>query len=82
MFKEVLRMDDKVHVDLLAERPLWDVHDVARFLKASRSCVYHWAAEGRLPALRVGGFLRFEPEAIRRCVLEQNGGVEHTDAKK
>lgn len=44
---------------------LWDVRDVMRYLKASRSWVYLKAEAGILPSLRIGGLLRFEPEAIR-----------------
>lgn len=44
---------------------LWDVRDVMRYLKASRSWVYLKAEAGILPSLRIGGLLRFDPEAIR-----------------
>lgn len=44
---------------------LWTAADVARYLKVSRSWVYQKVDEGLLPALRVGGTLRFEPAAIR-----------------
>src|SRR6266496_4016885 len=44
---------------------LWDANDVARFLKVSRSWVYHRAEAGLLPLWRVGGLLRFKPAAIR-----------------
>jgi excisionase family DNA binding protein len=44
---------------------LWDARDVAAFLKVSRSWVYHRAEAGELPCLRVGGLLRFDPEAVR-----------------
>ena len=44
---------------------LWDARDVARFLKASRSWVYHRAEAGELPCLRVGGLLRFDPATVR-----------------
>lgn len=44
---------------------LWDVKDVARYLKVSRSWVYHRAEAGLLPHRRVGGLLRFEPDKIR-----------------
>lgn len=43
---------------------LWDAQDVARFLKVSRSWVYHRAEAGELPCLRIGGLLRFDPQAI------------------
>ena len=44
---------------------LWDTNDVAAYLKVSRSWVYHRAEAGQLPCVRVGGLLRFDPEAIR-----------------
>jgi excisionase family DNA binding protein len=44
---------------------LWDPKDVMLFLKVSRSWVYQRASTGELPCLRVGGLLRFEPEAVR-----------------
>jgi excisionase family DNA binding protein len=43
---------------------LWDATDVARYLKVSRSWVYHRAEAGELPCLKVGGLLRFDPQAI------------------
>jgi excisionase family DNA binding protein len=44
---------------------LWDANDVALYLKVSRSWVYHRAEAGQLPHLRIGGLLRFDPEAVR-----------------
>jgi excisionase family DNA binding protein len=44
---------------------LWDASDVARYLRVSRSWVYHRAEAGLLPLTRVGGLLRFDPAAIR-----------------
>jgi len=47
---------------------LWDTRDVASYLKASRSWVYHQAEAGQLPCLKIGGLLRFDPEVIKRLV--------------
>ena len=47
---------------------LWDANDVARFFGASRSWVYHQAEAGRLPCIRILGFLRFDPQAVRAFV--------------
>jgi excisionase family DNA binding protein len=47
------------------EGGLWDAVQVARFLRVSRSWVYHRAESGVLPCRHVGGLLRFEAEAIR-----------------
>ena len=44
---------------------LWTAEDVARYLQASRSWVYQKAEAGLLPSLRIGGLLRFNPEAVR-----------------
>lgn len=49
---------------------LWTASDVARYLKVSRSWVYHRAERNLLPYLRFGGLLRFEPEAIRQYARE------------
>ena len=47
------------------DESLWDAQDVARYLKVSRSWVYHQAEAGLLPYLRVGSLLRFDPDTIR-----------------
>jgi hypothetical protein len=51
--------------DSTCSATLWDAQDLARFLKVSRSWVYHRAEAGELPCLRVGGLLSFDPEAIQ-----------------
>ena len=43
---------------------LWDSNDVARYLKVSRSWVYHRAEAGLLPSVRIGSLLRFDPDVI------------------
>jgi excisionase family DNA binding protein len=47
------------------DHQLWNTNDVARYLRVSRSWVYHRAEAGLLPLRRVGGLLRFDPAAIR-----------------
>jgi excisionase family DNA binding protein len=47
---------------------LWTAEDVASYLKVSRSWVYHRAESGRLPHVRVGGLIRFQPHEIRSFV--------------
>lgn len=56
-----LRADNRLD----EEGGLWDSSDVARYLKVSRSWVYHRAEAGLLPYLRLGGLLRFDPDTIR-----------------
>jgi excisionase family DNA binding protein len=50
---------------------LWKVAEVAHALGVSRTWVYEHAASGQLPSLRIGGGLRFDPEAIRSYAFEQ-----------
>lgn len=46
---------------------LWTVADVARYLGASESWVRNASASGRLPRMRIGGLVRFDPDLIRAC---------------
>jgi excisionase family DNA binding protein len=58
--KEALMITDAQSTD-----DLWDANDVARYLKASRSWVYHQAEAGKLPHLRIGALLRFDPAKVK-----------------
>ena len=46
-------------------KALWDARDVAMFFKASRNWVYQQAELGKIPGVRIGGLLRFDPEKIK-----------------
>jgi excisionase family DNA binding protein len=48
--------------------PLWTAAEVARFLNASPSYVYKAAEAGRLPCVRIGAMLRFDPQVIQALV--------------
>jgi excisionase family DNA binding protein len=67
--------------DSESDEGLWTVADVARYLKASRSWVYHRAESGELPCLRVGGLLRFDPEAIRAYARGQPVGQSTSSSR-
>jgi len=63
----------------LLSRPfesLWTPREVAEFLQLSRSWVYQHAEAGKLPCIRIGGALRFEPEAIRAWVKQASRASE------
>ena len=57
--------------EMLLDDTLWDARDVARYFRASRSWVYNQAEAGLLPYMRIGGFLRFDPKAIREFAEAQ-----------
>jgi excisionase family DNA binding protein len=44
---------------------LWDANDVAAYLKVSKTWVYQRVEAGLIPYHRIGGLVRFEPDAIR-----------------
>jgi len=54
--------------DIIIGDRLWTVKDVMRFCVASRSWVYLMAQSGRLPSLKIGGLVRFDPDAVRTFV--------------
>jgi excisionase family DNA binding protein len=53
---------------------LWDANDVAKYLKVSRSWVYHRAEAGLLPCVRLGGLLRFDPAAVEAAAKGEDPG--------
>lgn len=44
---------------------LWTVADAAHYLRVSRSWIYQGVAAGRIPHMKVGALVRFDPEAFR-----------------
>lgn len=65
-------MDDS---DLPNDR-LWSVKDVSRYLGVPVATLYAWRSEGRGPASRrVGKYVRYLPEDVRRWVAEQPVGI-------
>ena len=49
---------------------LWDAEQVAAFLKIKTDTVYLWVSQGRLPAVKVGRYTRFNPDAIRALAAD------------
>ncbi len=56
-------------MDSMSEQ-LWDVNDVAKYLKVSRSWVYQRVAAGLLPYARIGALVRFRASRIRAFARE------------
>jgi len=64
---------NSVEIERRAGQTLWDVRDVAQYLKASVSWVYKAVERGELPCVRIGGLLRFDARAVRAFALERAG---------
>jgi excisionase family DNA binding protein len=60
---------------LNAEEALWDVADVASYMRVSKSWVYQATASARFPCVRIGALLRFEPETVRAWVRGETGAA-------
>jgi len=58
-------------LDQASQDTLWTAKDVANYLKVSRSWVYQHVGAGDLPYQRVGGLLRFAPEAVQAYACGQ-----------
>ena len=54
--------------EMLELERLWEASEVARFFNVHRNWVYQQAACGKLPSIRVGGLLRFDPSVVRELV--------------
>jgi excisionase family DNA binding protein len=44
---------------------LWDIDDVAAYLKMPKSTIYKLTSKGLIPHKKIGNHLRFDPEEIR-----------------
>lgn len=55
---------------------LLDAEETARLLNVKKSMVYNLAKTGRLPAHRVGRYLRFSPQEVLNATLRgpEGGG--------
>jgi len=63
------------HEIAVSPEPLWDVSDVSRFLRVSKSWVYQASASGTLPCVRIGALLRFDPVALKAWVKGEVSGT-------
>ncbi len=54
---------------------LRDVGWVAEFLGVSKSWVYQATASGRLPCVRIGALVRFDPAVIKAWVKGETPGA-------
>ncbi len=45
---------------------LWDVQAVSRYLNIKACTLYAWAAQGRIPCLKIHGLVRFRKDEIDR----------------
>jgi len=50
---------------------LWTIDDVAEYLQVKNSVVRYWIHNERLPCLKIGKHLRFDPEDVREWTYSQ-----------
>jgi len=56
---------------------LWDVKEVAKYLKRDKRWVYVRASKGLIPHRVVGGGYRFDPDEIKAWLQGQPSGMVH-----
>lgn len=58
--------------DYLPDKPYFRLDEVARLFDVSRSTLYRWIEEGRLPSVKIAGkAVRIEREALLK-IIEDN----------
>jgi len=50
---------------------LWIIDDVAEYLQVKVSVIRYWIYNERLPCLKIGKHLRFDPEDIREWIEQR-----------
>ena len=56
------------------QEPLWTVRQVAAYLGLHEKTIYDMVAAGRLPVVRMGRLLRFDPRGMLRWVSARKEG--------
>ncbi len=54
------------------------VQEVADYLKVSRTTVWRWCNEGKLPAIKIGGGWRIQRSEMEKVLTE---GLDHRDGE-
>ena len=54
---------------------LWNVRDLAAFLRTTPAAIYPLVQRNGIPHLKVGRNLRFDPAAIRRWLTSRSSGT-------
>ena len=56
--------------DMLFDKKIWRINDVARFLGCTEGHVYNLVSDEKIPKVKKGKFLYFIPEVILNWLLE------------
>ena len=56
--------------DLLLQKQIWRIKDVARFLGCSIGHIYNLTSDEKIPKVKKGKFLFFIPDEILNWILE------------
>ena len=59
-----------INASSIYEKRIWRVEDVATFLGCSKGHVYRLVVDERIPKIKKGKFVYFDPERIQHWVLE------------
>ena len=57
-------MNDTLASDLRERKSLLDVREVVTLLGVHQQTIYEWAWAGKIPHIRVGARIKFDPRAL------------------
>lgn len=55
----------------------WDIKAIARYLAIKPSTLYAWAAQGKIPHIKIHGLIRFQPAEIEAWIATLQKKREH-----
>jgi len=64
-----------------ARKSAWTVEDLALLLEMSPKTLYKMAKSERIPALRIGGMLRFDPKLTAEWLRAKTTGMGYRQKK-
>lgn len=53
---------------MLHEKPYWDIKALSEYLNIKPGTLYTWAAQGKIPCVKLHGLVRFRRDEIERWV--------------
>ena len=67
-------------MDPKALEPLWNVRDLATYVKTTPDAIYKWVEQAQVPFIRLGRSIRFDLAAIREWLRSHHVGPKSVES--